>query len=372
MSSCLIFQRPDICSTTSLESIRTSTSRPGRSRARPRARRPARSTPPRCCVAVPMDSARSASTSPVSRVAHERAVRRRPGVAARAAVGLDDEARRLTARPDSAVRTRIRRHSSQRSTSSRRRARMPAISTAFELEPAALAPALVQPGRAHAAVVGADLLVRAVRSSGGPGDQSARCARHELAVLGVDARRARRRASSMTASTRDCELGTARARERGERGAAASSSRSMTSSSTSSSSDWRRASDASSCCRFSQLLGRGHRAGVQRLAGRARRAARTCSTSESALACSRATSLSSVSARDDLVAQRRRGAPRARRARRARAASRAGGRAGRAWCRAPARRAGAAGRRARRSGPAPSGVLGCRCAIRSAASSRGR
>ena len=48
---------------------------------------------------------------------------------------------------------------------------------------------------------------------------------------------------------------------------------------------------------------------------------------------------------DELVAQRRPAARRARSAGRARAACGAGGRAGRSWCPAPARRAGAAGRR---------------------------
>ncbi len=66
MSGCLIFQRPDICSTTSLESIRTRTSASG-SRACA-ARRPASS--PRysatLLVAVPMYSAASARVSPVS------------------------------------------------------------------------------------------------------------------------------------------------------------------------------------------------------------------------------------------------------------------------------------------------------------------
>src|SRR5262249_31713303 len=64
-SGCLICQRPDICSTTSLESIRTSASAPGASR--PAARRPA-SRPEYSAtllVARPMGSLTSASTSPV-------------------------------------------------------------------------------------------------------------------------------------------------------------------------------------------------------------------------------------------------------------------------------------------------------------------
>src|SRR4051794_15343006 len=66
MSGCLICQRPDICSTTSLESIRTSTLAGGsRSSA---ACSPATSPPysATLLVARPTDSARSASTRPVS------------------------------------------------------------------------------------------------------------------------------------------------------------------------------------------------------------------------------------------------------------------------------------------------------------------
>src|SRR4051794_33208141 len=65
MSGCLICQRPDICSTTSLESIRTSTLAVGsRSRAacRPATRPPYSAT---LLVARPTDSARSARTRPV-------------------------------------------------------------------------------------------------------------------------------------------------------------------------------------------------------------------------------------------------------------------------------------------------------------------
>src|SRR4051794_19531249 len=67
MSGCLIFQRPLICSTTSLESIRTSTSAEGSSSSA--ASRPAIS--PRysatLLVAVPIDSERSATTTPSER-----------------------------------------------------------------------------------------------------------------------------------------------------------------------------------------------------------------------------------------------------------------------------------------------------------------
>ena len=67
MSGCLIFQRPDICSTTSLESIRTRTpALRGRGPARPcsPAIRPRYSAT--LFVATPMYSAASASVSPVA------------------------------------------------------------------------------------------------------------------------------------------------------------------------------------------------------------------------------------------------------------------------------------------------------------------
>ena len=67
MSGCLIFQRPDICSTTSLESSRASTDAVGSSSRT--ASRPAIS--PRysatLLLAVPMCSAISRSTVPVAR-----------------------------------------------------------------------------------------------------------------------------------------------------------------------------------------------------------------------------------------------------------------------------------------------------------------
>ena len=62
-------------------------------------------------VAMPIDSTRSASTSPRGGVEHDRAVAGRAGVAARAAVGLDDDRVAVAATrhsPDSAVRTRMR------------------------------------------------------------------------------------------------------------------------------------------------------------------------------------------------------------------------------------------------------------------------
>ena len=66
MSGCLTFHRPDICSTTSLESIRTSMSARGSISAA--ARSPAISPlySATLLVAMPIDSDRSASTIPVS------------------------------------------------------------------------------------------------------------------------------------------------------------------------------------------------------------------------------------------------------------------------------------------------------------------
>ena len=66
-----------------------------------------------------------------ARVADQRTVPGGAGVAARAAVGLDEEPGHY--RPDSAVRTRIRRHSSQRTTSSGAAARIWFRSTVFRL-----------------------------------------------------------------------------------------------------------------------------------------------------------------------------------------------------------------------------------------------
>ena len=92
MSGCLIFQRPDICSTTSLESIRTSTSAVGsRSSAacRPATRPPYSAT---LLVARPTDAGPLGEHPPGLGVPHQRAVAGRAGVAPRPAVRLDDEA----------------------------------------------------------------------------------------------------------------------------------------------------------------------------------------------------------------------------------------------------------------------------------------
>ena len=129
MSSCLIFQRPDICSTTSLESSRTWTSAAG---SIAEAASQAGDQP-----AVLRDVVRllAEGLGPLGEhgagvgVADHGAVAGDPGVAARPAVGLDDEPAAHS--PDSAVRTRMRRHSSQRSTSSSGADRMRWISTGF-------------------------------------------------------------------------------------------------------------------------------------------------------------------------------------------------------------------------------------------------
>ena len=91
MSACLIFQRPDICSTTSLESIRTSTSAAGsiRGQRSSPAIRPEYSAT--LLDALPSGAAPSQRTATGGGVADEGAVAGDPGVAPGAAVGLDDE-----------------------------------------------------------------------------------------------------------------------------------------------------------------------------------------------------------------------------------------------------------------------------------------
>ena len=94
MSGCLIFQRPDICSTTSLESIRTRTcGRRVQRRARPAGRRSGPGTRRRCwwrcrCTRRPRPA------SPRSPVEHDRAVAGGPRVAPGAAVASTMNARR--------------------------------------------------------------------------------------------------------------------------------------------------------------------------------------------------------------------------------------------------------------------------------------
>ena len=116
MSGCLIFQRPDICSTTSLESIRTSTSASGAYCSA--SRRPG-DQPGVLRDVVRRHPDRGALLGDHLAglgVLEDRAVRRGAGVAARAAVGLDQDGA-VGHSPDSGVRTRIREHSSQRITS---------------------------------------------------------------------------------------------------------------------------------------------------------------------------------------------------------------------------------------------------------------
>ena len=112
ISGCLTFQRPDICSTTSLESIETSTSVAPSSGGLLKSRDQAAvfgdvvGGPPIACL--PSDSTcRDLRTRPPP-------VPRRPRVATRAAVGLDNDLHG----PDSLIRNRIAPHSGQRNTSS--------------------------------------------------------------------------------------------------------------------------------------------------------------------------------------------------------------------------------------------------------------
>ena len=91
MSGCLIFQRPDICSTTSLESIRTSTSAVG-SRSSAACRPGDQAAVLGDVVGRPADGRRPLGEHPPGLgVAHERAVAGRARVAPRPAVRLDDE-----------------------------------------------------------------------------------------------------------------------------------------------------------------------------------------------------------------------------------------------------------------------------------------
>ena len=143
MSGCLIFQWPDICSTTSLESIRTSISASGRElRGQLAARRSGRSTPRRCWWRRRSCVPSSAITSPVSAslstapYAAGPGLPREPPSASMTTVAV---AAAVAHSPDSAVRTRIRWHSSQRSTSSSAAARITAELGVVEAELAAAA-----------------------------------------------------------------------------------------------------------------------------------------------------------------------------------------------------------------------------------------
>ena len=117
IEGCLIFQLPAICSTTSLESIRTSISASGACSAA--SSRPAIS--PRysatLLVAVPIVSPISAITSPVSASLSRAPYAAGPGLP-REPPSASTMTDRVHHSPDSPVRTRIRLHSSQRITSS--------------------------------------------------------------------------------------------------------------------------------------------------------------------------------------------------------------------------------------------------------------
>ena len=199
------------------------------------------------------------------------------------------------------MRTRIRRHSSQRSTSSSARGADRLQVGRVELEPAALAAALVQRGRTDAAAGGADLLVE--RDQVGrptPATMSARRradAGASVVELGAAPGRGRRSTlGDRAASARPAAPRSSATRPR------PSSARSMTSSSTSSRS-------ALAAGQRVELVLQGLRSLCGALTrsrggpGRARRAARTSSTSPSALASSRSMSVCSVSATHELVAE---------------------------------------------------------------------
>ncbi len=131
IAGCLIFQRPDICSTTSLESIRTWTRASGSSSRA--ARRPA--SRPRysatLLVATPMYSAASARVSPVAASLTTAPYPAGPGLprdppsasTTNSRIGLDPLPV-VPYSPDSAVRTRMRRQFSQRTTVSGAAARI--------------------------------------------------------------------------------------------------------------------------------------------------------------------------------------------------------------------------------------------------------
>src|SRR4051794_38451022 len=219
----------------------------------------------------------------------DRAVRRPPRVAARAAVGLDEELARHS--PESAVRTRIRPHSSQRTTSfdaaSRRRLISVLLSSSRQpsqrLCRSAAAPSPPLDARS--------LVYSASRSSGTWGTSSDRCSVRSAISASIVVNAASR-ATSVSASrwsTSACSSRSLTSR------VCTSSSRCMTSSSASSRSPWRRDSEAISCWRFSSSLGEETWPASIRFWSRSARA-RTCSTSASALRTSRSMSLSSVSA----------------------------------------------------------------------------
>ena len=248
-----------------------------RARPRPAARRAGRDTRRRCwcrrrCASLALGEHRTGVG-----VAHDRAVAGRPGIAARSAVRLDDDALPRSQSPDSAVRTRMRRQFSQRTTSSGAavangwRARCRTARSGSPRTGAGAAgrrrPRRSRPGRGRragrrsAGSSAGDRLrgrphVGATRSS--ISANAASRAGFELRSFGVE-RRLRR--SDATAA-RDSAL----------------SRRSITSSRSSSRIDWRRASVAISCCRLSELLRPAVPPACSRCSSRAARA-RTVSTS---------------------------------------------------------------------------------------------
>ena len=179
----------------------------------------------------------------------------------------------------------------------------------------------------------------------GPGHDTAALVGPEHAE--VERLRLRRDASSrlpMTASSWVCR--SSRSDASVLSAARASSTRSMISSSTSSSSDCR-ASDATSCCRSLQLLGRAHPPGVEQL-GVARGPLPHLLHVEVGLVLG-PLEVGGLGSAATIRSRGPRCATRGRRSSPARAASGAGGTAGRSWRRPSAGRAGAAARRARRS-----------------------
>ena len=140
----------------------------------------------------------------------------------------------------------MRRHSSQRTTSSCGAARMRARSTLSELEPAAAAAAVAQLGGGQAAAAGADLLVERDELLADAGDDVGPSGARPCSASASSFGERRRRARTRGSATRATQLGPSRL-ELGRPAPSSASDRSMTSSSTSSSSAWRRASDASSC-----------------------------------------------------------------------------------------------------------------------------
>ena len=291
MSSCLICQRPDICSTTSLESIRTSITASGsiaraaRSPAtRPRVLRHVVRRHTEVLGALGEDRAGR-------RVAHEGAV---AGRARGCRASRRRPRRRAVAPPrqpfaGSGRRTRIRPHSSHRTTWLGRGLADPLDVGRVELEPAALAPAAAQRRRAEPAELAAQPVVEGHQAGVEPLGQPRALRRRP--------RRPRRRSSRRRRRARPAPRPAARAMTSAAESSSASapscaSSRSMTSSSTSSSSACRRPSATSSCCSACRSFALPCPESSRARSRSARE--RTCWTSASDLASSRRRSLTAV------------------------------------------------------------------------------